>query len=465
MSSRVSASFRDPSGFVFSHGGKIFRQVNQVYREEFDQLIASGLYGRLVKDRQLIPHEEVNETPPLPELAYKVIEPQKIPFISYPYEWSFSQLKDAALLTLAIEKQALAFDMILKDASAYNIQFSEAAPIFIDTLSFAKYSEGQPWVAYRQFCQHFLAPLVLMSKVDLQLSKLLIDYIDGIPLDLCSKLLPRSTRYDPGLLMHIHLHAQAQLRASATATAEKNTAPATQKSPRVSKNGLLGLLDNLESAIRHLNCKMDHKFWADYYANTNYSTDAFDEKKKLVCDILTNLRPGSVFDLGANTGTFSLEAAKIAGCQVISSDIDPEAVELNYQQLKQNKVNNVLPLVIDLTNPSPAIGWDNTERTSFLTRGKADVVMALALIHHLAIANNLPLSAIAATFAKLGTYLLLEFVPKEDSQVKRLLSSRDDIFLDYTLEGVKNAFSTCYELVREYPITGSQRTLLFFKSK
>lgn len=464
MSSRVSASFRDPSGFVFSHDSKIFRQVNQVYREEFDQFISSGLYGRLVKDGQLVPHQEVNETPPLPELAYKVIEPKKISFISYPYEWSFSQLKDAALLTLAIEKQALAFGMTLKDASAYNIQFSQAAPIFIDTLSFATYNEGRPWVAYRQFCQHFLAPLALMSKIDLQLEKLLVNYIDGIPLDLCSKLLPRSTRYDPGLLMHIHLHAQAQARANTTAAAGETAIPTT-RAPRVSKNGLLGLLDSLESVIRHLNCKMDHKFWADYYANTNYSTDAFDEKKTLVFNILTDLKPGSVFDLGANTGIFSLEAAKVPGCQVISSDIDPEAVELNYQQLKQNKVKNVLPLVIDLTNPSPAIGWDNTERTSFLTRGKADVVMALALIHHLAIANNLPLSAIAATFAKLGTYLLLEFVPKEDSQVKRLLSSRDDIFPDYTLEGVKTAFSTCYELVREYPITGSQRTLLFFKSK
>jgi ribosomal protein L11 methylase PrmA len=172
-----------------------------------------------------------------------------------------------------------------------------------------------------------------------------------------------------------------------------------------------------------------------------------------------------VFDLGANTGIFSLEAAKIPNCSVISSDIDPEAVEINYQGLKNSKVDNVLPLVIDLTNPSPAIGWDNMERISFLSRGKADVILALALIHHLAIANNLPLASIAASFANLGTFLVLEFVPKEDSQVKRLLSSRDDIFPNYTLDGIKNEFTPFYDLLNEYPITGSKRTLLVFKSK
>jgi SAM-dependent methyltransferase len=464
VSNRISASFRDPSGFVFSQGNKIYRQVNLVYQEDYDLLMSTGLYDRMVKGNFLIPHQEVTQIPILPELAYKVIEPEMISFITYPYEWSFSQLKDAALMTLAIEKQALAFGMTLKDASAYNIQFRFGAPIFIDTLSFAKYSEGQPWVAYRQFCQHFLAPLALMSKINLQMGKLLINNIDGIPLELCSKLLPRSTRFNAGLLMHIHLHAQAQARANEIQSANQPEAK-TVKPPRVSKYGLLGLLDSLESIITHLNCNINHKLWADYYANTNYSNTAFEEKKALVYKILAPLAPRSVFDLGANTGIFSLEAAKIPNCMVISSDIDPEAVELNYQQLKQNKTKNVLPLVIDLTNPSPAIGWDNSERTSYLSRGKTDVVMALALIHHLAIANNLPLAAIAATFAKMGSYLLLEFVPKEDSQVKRLLSSRDDIFPNYSLDGLKSEFSACYDLVKEYSISGSQRTLLLLKSK
>ena len=464
MSNKVSSSFRDPSGFVFTRENKLFRQINLVYKEDYDLLISSGLYDRLVKRKWLVPHQEVDEAPLLPEIAYKIIEPEKVPYISYPYEWSFSQLKAAALLTLSIERQALFAGMTLKDASAYNIQFLHNTPVLIDTLSLTKYVEGQPWIAYRQFCQHFLAPLALMSKVDLQLGKLLINYIDGIPLELCSKLLPRSTRFNSGLLMHIHMHAQAQSRSNSEntqETSEKKPAAA----PKISKNGRIGLLDSLESTINHLQCSINHKFWADYYANTNYSADAFEEKKKLVYQVVSNLKPKSVYDLGANTGIFSLEAARIPDCSVISSDIDPEAVEINYQNLKKNKIQNVLPLVIDLTNPSPAIGWDNLERSAFLTRGKADVILALALIHHLAIANNLPLSSIASSFSKLGNYLILEFVPKEDSQVKRLLSSRDDIFPNYTLEGIKDEFSLYYELINEYPIKGSKRTLLVFKSK
>jgi ribosomal protein L11 methylase PrmA len=276
--------------------------------------------------------------------------------------------------------------------------------------------------------------------------------------------LPRSTRFNSGLLMHIHMHAQAQSRSNSENAPDTSEKKATA-APKISKNGRIGLLDSLESTINHLQCSINHKFWADYYANTNYSADAFEEKKTLVYQVVSNLKPKLVYDLGANTGIFSLEAARIPDCSVISSDIDPEAVEINYQNLKKNKIQNVLPLVIDLTNPSPAIGWDNLERSAFLTRGKADVILALALIHHLAIANNLPLSSIASSFSKLGSYLVLEFVPKEDSQVKRLLSSRDDIFPNYTLEGIKEEFSLYYELINEYPIKGSKRTLLVFKSK
>jgi len=461
VSNKVASSFRDPSGFMFTRGEKLFRQVNQVYKEDYDLLMSSGLYDKLVKLKWMVVHQETNESPLVPEIAYKVIEPNKVPFISYPYEWSFSQLRIAALLTLAIEKQSLNFGMSLKDASAYNIQFVNNSPVLIDTLSLTKYREGEPWVAYRQFCQHFLGPLALMSKVDLQLQKLLINFIDGIPLELCSKLLPGSTRINSGLMMHIHMHASAQQRANKEQSLGKNS---PVKSANISKTGRLALIESLESTIKGLNCKINGELWADYYANTNYSTDAFEEKKKLVFETVSALDPHMIYDLGANTGIFSLEAAKIPGSLVISSDIDPEAVEINYQELKKQKIENVLPLVIDLTNPTPSIGWDNAERGSFLTREKADVVMALALIHHLAIANNLPLSSIAASFSKLGKYLLLEFVPKEDSQVVRLLSSREDIFPNYTLEGVKQEFSGYYKLIKEIPISGSKRTLLLFET-
>jgi len=210
MTENLSGSFRDPSGFMFKHEGKLYRQVNQKYQEEYDLLMNSGLYDQLNKSRTLVAHKEVDlALAPRPKIAYKVIQPENIDFISYPYEWCFNQLKDAAILTLAIARRALEFGMSLKDASAYNIQFQHGRPIFIDTLSFEKYEEGMPWIAYKQFCQHFLAPLALMAKTDIRLGQLLKNHIDGIPLDLASKLLPASTKLSFGLSTHIHPHALA----------------------------------------------------------------------------------------------------------------------------------------------------------------------------------------------------------------------------------------------------------------
>ncbi len=463
MGARVSASFRDPSGFMYVQDGKLLRQVNTCYQADYEFLFSSGLYEKLTRMKYLVTHTEVEAVPLQPALSFKVIAPEEIPFISYPYEWSFSQLKDAALATLAIQKEALQAGMILKDASAYNIQFHQGAPMLIDTLSFTKYIGGSPWVAYRQFCQHFLAPLALMSKTDIRLSKLLINHIDGVPLDLCSRLLPRATRFNFGLLTHIHVHAKAQSRYANTST--ENGAGQGDKNVTVTRNGLIGLIDSLESTVRNLTLRVSGKDWADYYADTNYSDEAFQAKKTIIHDEVHSLQPHTVLDLGANTGIFSQEAATVSDCFVLSTDIDPEAVELNYLQMKKTQRKNILPLVLDLTNPSPAIGWDNCERDAFYTRTHADVVLALALVHHLAIANNVPLADIAKTMALLGENLILEFVPKEDSQVKRLLRSRNDIFDAYTLQGCMDAFKDLFDLQKQIPVNGSQRTILVFKRK
>lgn len=454
------ASFRDPSGSVFRRGGRLYRQVNSIYAREYDHLMRSGLYQRLIDRGWLIPHQEVNEDPLDPSTCYRVIEPEAIPFISYPYEWCFSQLKDAALLTLAIQKEALQAGMILKDASAYNIQFHRGKPILMDTLSFALYEEGAPWVAYRQFCQHFLAPLALMSRVDLRFGRFSTLYMDGIPLDFASRLLPFSTRFDFGLVSHLHLHAQAQQAVSRAV--EK---PSTPRSPlRMSKLGLIGLIDSLESTVRRLQVPLRKTGWVEYYRHTNYTDTTFESKKRLVQESIQQLSPRIIWDLGANTGIFSRIAAEISGALVVSADFDPEAVEVNYQQARQEGNPHVLPLVIDLTNPSPAIGWDNAEREAFYQRAPADVVLALALVHHLAIGNNVPLERLAATFSRLGKFLLVEFVPKEDSQVQKLLRSRDDIFPAYHLEGFKTAFAPYFHLEKEMPIEGSLRTLLLYRN-
>ena len=205
-------SFRDRSGFVFLSEGQLLRQINKDYASTYDQIISSGLYSELIGKHFLIEHEEVSINNALSSDAYKVIKPRLIPFICYPYEWCFSAYKNAALLTLKIQKTAFEYGMTLKDASAYNIQFIDCKPILIDTLSFERYNEGEPWVAYRQFCQHFLAPLSLMSYKDIRLSQLMRVFIDGLPLDLVSGLLPFRTKTKFYLLSHIHLHSKAQTR-------------------------------------------------------------------------------------------------------------------------------------------------------------------------------------------------------------------------------------------------------------
>jgi hypothetical protein len=275
---REGASFRDPSGFLFTRQGVLYRQVNQEYRTHYDLLMSSGLYTRLVGMGLLIPHDEVAEQPQESEVAYRVIRPEPLEFVSYPYEWSFSQLKDAALATLAIQKQSLEAGMVLKDASMYNIQFFHGKPVLIDTLSFEMYREGEPWVAYRQFCQHFLASLALMAHTDVRLSQLLRVYIDGIPLDLASRLLPRRTRYGLGLATHIHLHAAAQKR-----YADKSTAK-VGSTRKMSKVSFMGLMDSIESTTRKLSWKPAGTEWGDYYAASSghYSTAAFEHKKQLV---------------------------------------------------------------------------------------------------------------------------------------------------------------------------------------
>jgi hypothetical protein len=454
----INASFRDPSGFLLNCDGILYRQVNQIYAEEYTRLMDSGLYARLVKAGLLVQHTESDIEPFEPKLSFKILCPESVPFISYPYEWSFGQLKDAALATLSIQKRALKLGMSLKDASAYNIQHHKGKPTLIDTLSFETYKEGEPWVAYRQFCQHFLAPLALMAYRDVRLSQLLRAYIDGIPLDLASALLPARTRWNLGLASHIHIHASAQKRYADVAVSE---ARGTRK---MSKEAMLALIESLQATIRKLEWKPAGTEWADYYTANNYTDAAFEHKKVLIGDWLSRIEAKTVWDLGANTGIFSRVAVE-TGANVISSDIDPAAVEVNYRLVKEKKEENLLPLVLDLTNPSPAIGWNNRERDSFLQRGPADATLALALVHHLAISNNVPLVRVAEFFAACGEWLIVEFVPKSDSQVQKLLRSRLDIFSEYTQSGFEKAFGEWYSIVESSAVRDSERWLFLMHHK
>jgi len=450
---KENSSFRDRSGFLFYHENEIYRIIDYSYKEQYEKLIKSELYKKLTEKNLIIPHSEVKNLD-IDYDYYKIIKPEKIPFISYPYEWSFSQLKDAALLTLRIQRAAMKYGMTLKDGSAFNIQFLNGYPILIDTLSFEIYNDGQIWKPYKQFCQHFLAPLALMSKKDIRLNLLSKTFIDGIPIDLTAKLLPKTTFGNFGLMAHIHAHAKSQKHYK-----DKD---AKIKQKTLSKRSFEGLIENLKSSVEKMTWKEDNTEWGDYYSDTNYTEKSFEEKKQFISSILEQVKPKLVWDMGANTGVFSRLASN-KGIYTISFDIDPLAVEKNYLSSSQNSDQNILPLILDLTNPSSNIGWNNDERMSIIQRGPADMVFALALVHHLAISNNVPLNKLAEFFSHISKFLIIEFVPKSDSQVKRLLLTRDDIFEDYDEKTFELEFSKFFKIINSKKILDSERTVYVMK--
>lgn len=455
MTERLGASFRDPSGFMFQREGVLYRQVNQSYRSNYDRLMSSGLYDALVAEGLLIRHEESTVTPAEPALGTFVIKPERLPFVSYPFEWCPAQLRDAALATLRIQTLALEHGMSLRDATAYNIQFVQGRPLLIDTLSFEVKPAG-PWVAYAQFCRHFLAPLALMRHDDVRLGALLRSHLDGVPLDLASRLLPLRTRFQVGLALHIHAHARSQQRHASSGSPDKPRSPR----PELGDRALLGLLDSLRKVVSRQVWAPPKSVWRDYYKQReSYTLESLSAKESIIADCLQDLRPRLVFDLGGNTGRFSRIAAGVTGADVISIEMDASAVELNWREKQKIESGSVLPLLNDFANPTPAQGWAHAERESLADRGPADVALALAVIHHLAIGNNVPLSSVLAWLATMGKTVILEWVPKADPMVQRLLSSRVDIFDGYDERGLNDAIKPHFSVKRTIDVDHSARTI------
>lgn len=453
------SSFRDPSGFVFYKNKNVYRQVNKTYATHYRYFSDSGLKEALISDQLLIKYSP-DKRIKLPQEAHIILTAEKIPFISYPYEWSFSQLKDAALTTLTIMRMALDYGMILKDASAYNIQFLKGKPILIDMLSFEKYSEGEPWIGYQQFCQHFLGPLALMSQVDLRYQQYLKSSVDGIPLDFVSKALPKSSYLNFSLFSHIHLHANNQKRFSS-----KHVSKQKIENRAISKTMLLGIIEDLTHAIGKLECKKSRTQWGDYYQFTNYSSKAFAYKKNLITQYIDLIKPNFVWDFGSNTGEFSRLASN-QHIQTISFDIDPVAVDRNYSRVKERAETHILPLMLDLLNASPSLGWAAKERKSLIDRGPTHTVMALALIHHLCITHNISFKMLVDFFAACGQYLIIEFVPKNDTKAQFLVSSKKDIIPWYTQDFFEHEFTKVFSILKKNELRkGSLRTLYLMKLK
>ena len=459
MKSEHQSSFRDNSGFIYNENDTFYRQINKSYKEHYEYLFSTGLYDKLVENKQLIPHEEVLKDFVTKD-GYKTILPTQLSFINYPYCWSFSMLKDAALLTLNIQKTALKHNMILKDASAFNIMFIGNSPIFIDTLSFEKYDDLSSWNAYGQFCRHFLAPLSLMSYTDISLNSLLISNLDGIELELTTKILPFRSKFNLDLYIHLFLHNKSLKRFQGVthSTSEKS-------STKGNKNNIIRTIDHLISTIQGLTWKAENTVWDGYYDKW-VDSEYLKIKKQNVQQLLEKIPfKNTLLDLGANDGTFSFLATEQFE-NILSFDIDPACVEQNYLFSKENKIQNLLPLIVDFTNPTPAIGWNNQERNSILESiGEVDAIMALAVIHHLCIGKNIPLTYLASFFAKHCKYLIIEFVPKSDEKVKMLLQHREDIFDTYSLESFIEIFNTHFDILQKTTLVPTERVLFLMSNK
>ncbi len=446
----LPSSYRDNNGFVFEMDGQVYRQIHPQYQVHYKQLMQSGLYDELVKKNWLIPHTEI-ENKELNVSGGSVIHPVQIPFISYPYEWSFDMWKDAALLTLNIAMAALQKGMMMKDATPFNIQFYNGRPVFIDTLSFEIYDEGKPWIAYHQFTECFLAPLLLMHYCHPDTNKFFAVYPNGIPLDVLIGLLPNRSRWNVNTFLHIHLQAKFSGKQNQN----------SGKQSFFSKQKLQILLKGLHAFVNKLSIKKIKTTWDDYYTDTILGDAYLKAKTSLVQSFINQTDFKTVIDLGANEGHFSLLFNNDK--KVIATDFDPTCINELYLNIKKNGRENILPLVNNLTTPSPAIGWANTERDSFTTRLKADLVMALALVHHLAIANNVPLNLIAGWLKPMGEMLIIEFVPRSDEKVKLLLQNREDIFENYSLKNFKSIFTENYTILKEEQIAGTERVLFLMK--
>jgi hypothetical protein len=451
---RDQSSFRDPSGYVFEHDGRIYRGIAENFLEHFQLLNTSGLSNVLFEQELLIKHEIVKEKIPHADFA-AIIQPERIPVITYPYEWSFSQLKDAALLTLKIMKQSLKYNMILKDASAFNVQFKGCKPVFIDTLSFAKYEEGQSWIGYKQFCEHFLNPLCLCVYLGAEYQTLTRLGVNGVSLKMTSKLLPLKSWLSFVPLFHIHLHAKS---------IEGNQNKKIALKPRsISKTNLFAMIDHLMSFITKLDLnRADTTQWKDYDKEIHYSDVSRLNKALLVKTFVDRINPTIVWDIGANDGYFS-RLVSTPDRIVLSLDSDSLAIEKNYKYNKEEHNTSVYSLLFDAVNPSPSIGWANTERVGLSDRSKPELIQALAVIHHLVITNNIPFEKVAGHLASLCKWLIIEFVPKDDEKVLLLPETAGKA--SYSRDNFLKGFLFFFHVIEEKRIKDSQRSIFLLERK
>ena len=457
-------SFRDREARIFYLGDEVYRSLSQRGLEAWRGLEQTRFFARALEAGEVVGTEEVE----LPEEApvsdaqpwVAALRHERIPFVSYPYEWSFHMLKRAALLHLSLLERALAEDYVLKDSSAYNVQWQGVRPLHIDVGSFEKWKVGEPWVGYRQFCELFLYPLMLNAYRDLAFQRLLRGRLDGIEPAYCSALMSFRDRFRRGVFTHVYLQSRLE-----TMTAKSETS--VKKELRKGGFGKQIILNNvrgLAKLVGRLRWRRARSEWAGYVDERNYSEADLEAKRKFVARALGEASPRQVWDLGCNTGEFSRLAADHAD-YVVAMDGDSLAIDRLFLDLEENGPGKILPLVSDLVDPAPDQGWRLLERRRLEERGRPDYVMALALLHHLVIGRNLPLAEVIDWLESLGGHLVVEFVHREDAMVQKLLLNKEDRYTDYDLGLFREILGRGFEIRRELTFESGRRTIFEARRK
>ena len=462
-------SFRDRTSRVFYQDGAVLRGLNTPAAQEWEVLKTKPFFQQSMVEGKIVQTEQIVESPdasPSPHAERcdahwsVILKHQTIPFISYPYEWSFSMLQDAARLTLELQAAALNADMTLKDATPFNVQWSGSQPVFIDIPSFERLRPGEPWVGYRQFCQLFLYPLFLQAYKDLPFQPWLRGNLEGIEPTQCAQLMSLRDMFRPGVLSHVVLQAKAQ---ASYAQTERNLKKDLRQAG-FHKALIQANVSRLQKQITQLNWKQSRSTWSDYTEALPYTEREQHQKADFVRRITHSRRWNLVWDLGCNTGTFSRIAAENAD-YVLAMDVDALVIERFYRELTRDQSRNILPLISNVADPVPNLGWRGLERKALVERGRPDLTLCLALLHHVVIGAHIPLREFVSWLASLGTALVIEFVTRDDPMVQTLLRHKADHYTDYDLEYFERCLADAFEIDQQETLKSGTRILYYARSR
>jgi hypothetical protein len=448
------ASFRDPTARVFYDQGRVLRGLDESSAADWDALAQTNFFAEALTRGTIIGTREV-DTDTVSALGFaRVLEHDRIPVISYPYEWSFDMLRDAAVLQLELQIAALREGMSVKDASPFNVQWRGTSPVFIDISSFER-SSGGPWVGYRQFCQMFLFPLMLEAHLGVPFQRHLVGNLDGIDPNEMSAFFTGRRRFAKGVFRHVYLHSLATRRVKQPSEKVRSDLRESGLNAELAHAAMRKVL----RLIQALRSKRADSGWNSYRQTCSYTDDDRDAKERFIRSAMGDRRVGLTYDLGANDGAYARIAASFSD-QVVAVDADDVTVNAMFRSLRADKIDNVLPLVMNLVDPSPARGWRNLERRSFHERAEPDLVFALALVHHLAITANVPLPEIVSWLRSFGGMLVVEFVHPTDPMARRLLANkRSGLFPNYNVESFEEALAERYAVIERTTLPSGTRTL------